>query len=333
MTYLEAYPNWRIYSVLEYDRITVDLILIRNMVYFIAMVVFVISVFIIHKVTERITDPVLELNRAMDIFQNGEWPQPLVPKTDDELRSLVLNFNQMVDRFKVVLEQVMTEQEEKKKAEIEALEVKMMLLESQINPHFVHNTLNAIQYLAKEEGALEVREMIQSFNLLLRTSMSVGKDFVTIAEELECVQSFLKIQTLRYGNIFDFKINVGESILNERIPKLILQPIVENALYHGIVPKNTHGTIDLSMIQADGFIHIEIRDDGIGMDQVRLKEIFSEKNEHEEWGYNNIGLANINMRLNLYYGSDYRLCANSIEHEGTTINFKIPYDEIEVKHV
>ncbi len=87
------------------------------------------------------------------------------------------------------------------------------------------------------------------------------------------------------------------------------------------------------MIQADGFIHIEIRDDGIGMDQVRLKEIFSEKNEHEEWGYNNIGLANINMRLNLYYGSDYRLCANSIEHEGTTINFKIPYDEIEVKHV
>ncbi len=92
MTYLEAYPNWRIYSVLEYDRITVDLILIRNMVYFIAMVVFVISVFIIHKVTERITDPVLELNRAMDIFQNGEWPQPLVPKTDDELRSLVLNF-------------------------------------------------------------------------------------------------------------------------------------------------------------------------------------------------------------------------------------------------
>lgn len=321
---LKYYPDWKVIGVISYGRVKHEVVLLLKLVYIIAG----ISVFLIlissYSISKKITDPILKINEAINEFENGEWPEKLEVKTEDELKNLVKGFNRLVERFKELLEKVYREQEEKKKVEITTLELRLELLQSQINPHFVHNTLNAVQYLALKRGADDIREMIQSFNLLLRASMSVGKDFITIKEELDCVKSYLKIQEYRYDNTFTCIYDIEENIKLFKIPKLILQPIVENALYHGIVPKEKHGTIIIKIKQNNNKIRIKVIDDGVGIEKSEQKSAVKNKNDKYNSGFNNIGLSNINARLKLYFGDEYKLEVHGDLGIGTCIVFDIP---------
>jgi two-component system, sensor histidine kinase YesM len=240
------------------------------------------------------------------------------------LKHLVDGFNRMVVNLKALFKKIYDEEENKKKAEIKALEFQLELLQSQINPHFIYNTLNTFSFFALKNGDEKLRELIQAFNSLLRASISVESSFVTIAKELDLTDKYLQIQESRYGNIFQIQYIVPEELLQYKIPKLILQPLVENAIFHGIAPKGSNGTIRIEFIQEDECIRVKIVDDGVGIDEKEIPQILNGRRKQEAKGFNNIGIVNIKERLKLYFGEQYDMKISSSLGFGTTIEFSIP---------
>lgn len=312
---IEAYPEWRVIGLISLDSLTKNLDAIRGLIYCIGIFSIIIVIFISHITSKKITDPIYDITKAMNRFENGEWPDKLEAKTEDELKYLITSFNKMIYNIKNLIEQIYKEEEENKKLELESIKTQLDLLQSQINPHFIHNTLNAINYLAIKNNQEEIRELIQSFNSLLRQSISTSKKLITLKEELTCTQNYLKIQKYRYGDIIKLVCNIPEELNNCLVPKLILQPLIENSLYHGIVPKGYAGTIRIDIFPQKDFISIRVIDDGVG--------ISKQKSSHK--GFNGISLDNISERLRLYFGSEYNLNIYSKIGIGTCIEFNIPY--------
>lgn len=185
-TYIEfnsvigTYPDWRIIGLISLESLTKNLNIIINSVYFIGIFSIVVVIFISYVTSRKITDPIYDITKAMNMFEKGQWPDKLEAKTEDELKYLVNSFNKMIYNMKNLIEQIYKEEEENKKLELESMKTQLDLLHSQINPHFIHNTLNTINYLAMKNNQVEIREMIQSFNSLLRQSISTSKKFITI---------------------------------------------------------------------------------------------------------------------------------------------------------
>jgi len=312
---IEAYPEWRVIGLISLESLTKNLNSIKVLVYFIGIFSIIIVILISHITSKKITDPIYDITKAMNKFENGEWPDKLESKTEDELKYLISSFNKMIYNMKHLIEQIYKEEEENKKLELESVKAQLDLLQSQINPHFIHNTLNTIKYLAIKNNQVEIRELIQSFNSLLRQSISTSKKLITLKEELTCTQNYLNIQKYRYGDIVKLVCNIPKELNICLIPKLLLQPLIENSLYHGIVPKGFSGTIIIDILPKKDFINIRVIDDGVGINK--------QKSSHK--GFNGISLDNIDKRLRLYFGSEYNLNVYSKTGIGTCIEFNIPY--------
>lgn len=220
--------------------------------------------------------------------------------------------------------QQLIQKEEIHKLEVKAVEAQLNLLQSQINPHFIHNTLNTVSYLALKHNAKDIKDLITSFNILLRSSMSIDTVFISIEEELECVRSYLNIQKYRYDDIFDFSYEASEELRKCIIPKLILQPLIENALLHGIIPKEERGVISVAFKKIKQNIKITVSDNGVGMDE-DLTKLINRHNKKYKEGFNNIGLSNVIKRLHLYFGNQYPFDINSAVGIGTVVTFFIPF--------
>lgn len=322
---IKSYSDWSVVGLLSNDRLTKNVLSMNLIIYAIGLFCIFLVIFIGFYISKRITEPILEVNNAMSKFEKGEWPEEINTKAEDELKYLVKGFNGMVKNIKNLIDEIYKEQEDKKKAEVNALQFQLESLQSQINPHFMYNTLNAISYLALRKGAEDIREMIQSFNILLRASMSTSKEFITISEEIDCILSYLKIQECRYDNIFEFTYKVPEDMKHYKIPRLILQPIVENSLFHGIAPKNSHGNIKVEFISENDRIKVSVIDDGVGIRKSAIPEIIKKGNSRNKSSFNNIGLVNVDERLKLYFGEEYRLKVYSSIGIGTCIEFYIPF--------
>lgn len=312
---IDTYPDWRVIGLISLESLTKNLNIITNLVYSIGIFSIIVVIFMSYITSRKITDPIYDITEAMNMFEEGHWPDKLESKTEDELKYLVNSFNKMVNNIKNLIEQIYKEEEENKKLAVESMKTQLDLLQSQINPHFIHNTLNTINYLAMKNNQVEIREMIQSFNMLLRQSISTNKKLITIKEELICVENYLNIQKYRYGDIIKLVYNIPTEVETCLIPKLILQPLVENSLYHGIVPKGFCGTIRIDILPEKDFINIRIIDDGVGMGK--------SKDPHS--GFNGISLNNVSERLRLYFGNEYKLNICSKSGIGTCIEFNIPY--------
>lgn len=224
--------------------------------------------------------------------------------------------------------QQLIQKEEIHKLEVKAVEAQLNLLQSQINPHFIHNTLNTVSYLALKHNAKDIKDLITSFNILLRSSMSIDTVFISIEEELECVKSYLNIQKYRYDDIFDFQYEVPDELKTCKIPKLILQPLIENSLLHGIIPKEQRGLISVAFEKMEQDIKVTVCDNGIGMDE-DLTNLINKRNKKYKEGFNNIGLTNVIKRLHLYFGQEYPFDIKSTLNKGTVVTFYIPlnYEE------
>ena len=230
----------------------------------------------------------------------------------------------MLGKIRKLLEQSIQEQQEMKKSELRALQ-------AQINPHFLYNTLESIIWMAESGKKDQVIRLVQSLSTLFRISLSKGKDWITIQKELEHVQSYMVIQQMRYRDILEYDICVASELYSYPILKMTLQPIIENAIYHGIKNKRGKG-----LVQVRGFIDegrdilIVIEDNGIGMSETRLEELkfaLSQPHPPEETGKEvsgGFGLHNVHQRLRLYYGEAYGVQVNSKEREGTTVTIRIP---------
>lgn len=319
---IEAYPDWTVVGIVPYDKLRIGITTIWNILVGISVLGFFIIASTAMFVSSKITDPILQLGKSMKTVGLGEWPEPIKPETEDELKDLIEGFNSMVEEQQSLIERIYDEQEHKKELEVSALEMKLDLLQSQINPHFIHNTLNAIQYTIVSERIDDASRMLKAFNMLLRASMSHDKDFISIKEEIDCLKSYSDIQKIRYDNIFNLEITIEEDLLGVKIPKLLLQPIVENAIFHGIVPKGESGTVHVEIYNEDNEIFFTISDDGVGMEDNNVFTLTS--SEKSKSSFNRISFRNINNRLLLAYGNEEGLQISSSKGVGTSVTFTIP---------
>jgi len=247
--------------------------------------------------------------------------QALVTRDNvDEITELGMSFNIMIGRIRELLDAKVREQEELKKAELRALQ-------AQINPHFLYNTLDTIIWMAEAQQTAQVVEIVTALSSFFRISLSKGRDWITIGEELERTQSYLTIQRMRYRDILDFRIEADERVLDCTILKLILQPLVENALYHGIKNRRTGGTIVVRARQrTEDEVLLEVEDNGIGLTPDRLARLQAELNDDsgEMKLDSGFGLGNVNKRIRLYYGRQYGLSLKSEYSTGTCATLVIP---------
>ncbi len=214
-------------------------------------------------------------------------------------------------------EQVKQEQKQLRKAEFE-------LLQAQINPHFLYNTLDAIVWSAEAGNQKQVVSMVGSLSEFFRSSLNKGKEIVTIREDLQHVRSYLEIQQIRYQDILTYEINVPEEIYKYTIPKITIQPVVENALYHGIKNKRGGGKIIVTGGDFDDCVQITVKDDGIGMSEERLNEIRKSLKLDKPESDTIYGLYNINQRIKLSFGNEYGIGIDSTEGVGTVTNIRLP---------
>jgi two-component system sensor histidine kinase YesM len=239
----------------------------------------------------------------------------------DEITELGMSFNIMIGKIRQLLESKMKEQENLKKAELRALQ-------AQINPHFLYNTLDTIVWMAQANKTGQVVDIVQALSNFFRIALSKGKDWITIEQEIEHIRSYLTIQKLRYHDILEYKIEADDDILTGTILKLTLQPLVENALYHGIKNKRGGGTITVRARRAgQNQVLLEIIDDGVGFTPYKLGKIqASLESELDDYSLSEsgFGLANVHKRIQLYYGKQYGLCVESKYQEGTRITVTIP---------
>ena len=239
----------------------------------------------------------------------------------DEITELGMSFNIMVGKIKELLDAKIEEHEKLKKAELRALQ-------AQINPHFLYNTLDAIIWMAEAKRIDQVVELVRVLSRFFRITLSKGKDWITMREEIEHVESYLAIQKMRYRDILDYQIDVPDDMRDGQMLKLTLQPLVENALYHGIKNKRNGGAIVVRGRRLDGdLLQIQIEDNGIGMTQERLAQIRAllEADAGDavigESGY---GVNNVNQRIKLYYGQAYGLTIESEYMHGACVSVVIP---------
>lgn len=198
------------------------------------------------------------------------------------------------------------------------------LLQAQINPHFLYNTLDAIVWLAEAHKTEEVVHMVTALSSFFRTTLSKGKDFITVQEEKSHIQSYLEIQQFRYQDILDYSIEVGEELYEYMLPKLTLQPLVENALYHGIKNKRGKGMIRIIGEKSGDDMVFKVIDNGKGMTKEELGTLRENiRRERQDTNVNSFGLTNVNQRIRHYYGEGYGLEFESRQNEGTEVTVKI----------
>lgn len=268
----------------------------------------------------RISKPINNLKKKIE----SETQQNIVLGTENikvnEVESLGLGFNIMMSNIKELKENSIKEQENLKKSELRTLQ-------AQINPHFLYNSLDSIMWIAEANKSEKVVEIVSELSNFFRISLSKGKDWISIKDEIEQTRSYLNIQKIRYEDILDFKIDIEEELLDYRILKMILQPVVENALYHGIKNKRSGGSIYIKGSKTeDNNLMLEIVDNGIGMSPEKLKEIMAEF-DNNSFEYtkvkNGFGLSNVHKRIRMYYGDKYGVSIKSEVDKGTNVTLLV----------
>ena len=288
----------------------------RSIYVLVALGLIAVALVISSEIARNITFPIQKLRDSMKRVQKGDFSAAEIEVySDNEIGSLTRSFNVMTHKIQDLMAQNIQEQEQKRKIELKALQ-------SQINPHFLYNTLDSIIWMAEGKKNEEVVLMTASLARLLRQSISIENELVTIGQEVEYVRSYLTIQKMRYKDKLEFEINVDPRITHAQIIRLVLQPIVENAIYHGLKYKESKGMLKVHGYELGERIIIDITDDGVGMDEETLKHIYDKHkvNYHS----NGVGVYNVQQRLVLYYGKEYGIIYHSEKGKGTTATVVIP---------
>lgn len=259
--------------------------------------------------SRKITEPVTEILSNVKAVGKGNFDMREVEADSLEIQELHAGTRKMAERIQILLENVKKEQEMQHLTELQ-------LIQAQVNPHFLYNTLGTIVWLIEGGQDEDALNMITSLSVFFRTSLSKGKDIITLEEEERHTLSYLEIQQFRYRDILEFEIRIPDSLKQVLVPKLTLQPLAENALYHGIKNKRGKGKILIEGIDLGEDLILRVTDTGQGMTKERLKEVQTAIEPGERKGF---GLAAVSERIRLYYGSGYGLKISSEEGEGTVM--------------
>lgn len=309
------YCRWRIVGVAYMDEIAAIRKDIGNYILWILLfgILFVISISAF--VSAKISQPIKRLEKSMKMVEQGKFDINIDIKGEAEVAQLAKAFKLMVARIKQLMGQIVLEQEAKRISELNALQ-------AQINPHFLYNTLDSVVWMAENGKSEDVITMITSLARLFRISISRGRNIISVREELEHARNYLVIQSIRYKNKFKYEIEADEETFQCRTMKLILQPIIENAIYHGIEYMVDQGFIKISVSIVDGKLLYKVRDNGLGMDKQTVENLLSYEPRNRKGS--GVGVKNVHERIQLYYGKEYGLQIKSELEVGTTVYIWLP---------
>lgn len=284
----------------------------------IGIIALIIAEILVIIFTKSIVNPILKLKKLMKKAQEGDLTVSFNSKYNDEIGELGGSFNNMVKEINNLINLVHIEEKKKRIAE-------MNVLQAQIKPHFMYNTLDTIRWMAEEHNEDDIVEIIEAFTNLLRISLSKGKEIITVKEELKHIEGYLTIQKIRYEDKLNYKIEFDENILDYKLTKLILQPLIENSIYHGIKEKRGVGNIIIIGKVKDEMLYFSVSDNGKGIDKQLLNKInndlLNRKINDNKIGY---GIFNVNERIQIMYGKKYGLTYKSIYGEGTIVEVRHP---------
>jgi len=271
-------------------------------------------------IARSISRPIKSLRASMRAVELGDFDIRVDIQSDDEIGELGKDFNIMIAKIRELIRLNTQQQELKRRSELKALQM-------QINPHFLYNTLDSIIWMAEGRKEEEVITMVSALAKLFRLGISKGQEIIPIGQEIEHVESYLTIQKIRYKDKLDYEISVDPEIRRFRTVKLILQPLVENAIYHGIKNKAEAGKIVVSGRRTETGVELAVSDDGVGMGAEQLQSLLSRSSEPNG---NGLGVRNVDERIKLYFGDEYGLMYESAEDEGTTVRVRLPaWEEME----
>ncbi|BCN29963.1 sensor histidine kinase [Anaeromicropila herbilytica] len=274
---------------------------------------------IIFIIIQKSMKPLSTLTKKMSKVRNGRFDQHTVVDGTEEVRQLAMTFNYMLDDLNNYVNQLMKVQKEKRKAEIHALQM-------QINPHYIFNTLASIKWLIWQGNADKSVKILDSFISLLRNTISNTDEFITVSQEVENLKNYCYINNTRYGDKISVEYYIQHGCENYLLPKLILQPFIENAFFHAF-PNEQRGIIQVFIQEVGENLRFEIKDNGVGMDEEQLmlqREKRKVKTEH----FTGIGINNVDDRIKLIYGTEYGIHIVSQMHQGTTVTIELPKKQL-----
>lgn len=291
-----------------------------RLILFMILLLFILcvgAVFLCVKMLKHLYKPMEDLKTRMTAVSSGDMAIRMdVEYQEEEFNGMAKSFNLMVQNIEQLMERIREEQNQMKQIELNALQ-------SQIKPHFLYNTLECILMQALMDGNKTVAQLVKALASFYRLCLSKGQDIVPLKQEMEHIDSYLIIQNIRYSDIIKLEKEVPEEFLGCPIPKMTLQPLIENCIYHGIkVKSGFQGTILISAEEMEGDMLIKISDNGVGMPEEQLEEINRTLSVvDEKYGY---GIRNVHKRIEILYGTGYGLCYRSNEDRGVTVEIRLP---------
>jgi len=314
------HSDWKLVNEISLKDLTKETRQVANLILIVGSICLLLALIGAIILSQSIAAPIIFLAKHMNRIRDENIDRPVQMKSQDEIGILGAGLNIMLGRVNDLLVKVKEEQQSKR-------EYELALIQEQIKPHFFYNTLDLIYVLCKSGESEEAGKATKALADYYRVGLSNGKEIISIREEIRHVQNYLYIQSARYSDLFDFQIQVPNELLNYTIPKLTLQPLIENAIYHGLKEKGSFGHITIEGYKQGDRIFIKVSDDGVGLSAEQLSELRSRK-ERESFG-----LRSVEERIKLYFGERYGIAIHSAQGEGTEITVEMPMRNGDMHHV
>jgi two-component system sensor histidine kinase YesM len=315
--YKSEYTGWTTLALIPQKQVLQGTDQIRNHIISILLIVFCLVFICSMLVSTQITKNLKLLNYNMKKVSEGNFTQLKLSGSQDEVGQLSHFFTIMTDKISEMMKDIERREKKSRTMEIE-------MLQAQISPHFLYNTLNTIIYLAALQNVQNIREITASLIDLLRISIWNDNLYITLSEELEHAQNYITIQQYKYNHKFTVDYKIDEDVLKYKTIKMILQPVIENSIIHGIEPMQEEGHISISIIKEKDFISLSVTDNGIGMTVEQVNNIFKTKKNKDKLRFSGIGVNNVHERLRLKFGETYGLKVYSQQKLYTTVEIHIP---------
>lgn len=324
---LSTVNEWKIVGIIPFNEILKSTSVIPTTIIIMIILSCGIALLFLLYVVSRIGQPIKNMCNTMKKVCDGDMSVRAKVETNDEVGELATSFNNMIEQINVLMKIREENQKKLSNAELETLQ-------AQINPHFLYNTLDSISWMARLKYMDEVEEMIEALTMFFRISLSRGKELITLEDEIQHIHSYLRIQQVRYRNKLSYTIDIPQMLHKCLVAKMTLQPLVENAIYHGIKEKRGKGMISITGTDDKDMLILKVKDTGKGM----LPEMVAKLNQLLQNGeemdnsekFHSYGVLNVQRRIQIRFGKQYGLYYESTYMEGTTVTIKLPRDIDEV---
>ena len=312
-----GYTGWKLVGVIKGTGISLNMLKTRLFIVFVILLIIFIVILINSYISFRVTNPIRELEKSVKALEEGNLDADIYMGGSYEVQHLGKSVQDMKFRIKGLMQDIVNEHEEKRKSEFDSLQ-------AQINPHFLYNTLDIIVWQIENEKQSEAVHTVTALARFFRLSLGKGKNIVTVKDEIDHVKNYLMIQHMRFKNKFDYEFDIAEDVLELPSLKLMLQPLVENAIYHGMEFMDGDGMIMVKAWRKEDELYLSVVDNGLGMTEDKVEMILTGESTSGNGRGSGIGVKNVNERIKLYFGEAYGLTIDSEPDEGTTVIIHLP---------